>query len=131
MKEKVVQMIGIGAKFIQDKGRNQTAEAARIGASQQSSGLSTVVVNCSNGILQCLKWIAEFMGDSSENYIFELNQDFYDSALTAQEVTAVMMLSDSGYMAKSDVIRLVKKAGWLDGDRTVEDIEQEVEENGE
>lgn len=129
MDAKVVQMIGIGARFIQDKSGAQTAEAAKIGAAQQGSGLTTLVTNVSEGISNCLAWANQFMGGKADNE-FELNTDFFDAELTAQEVSAIILLSDAAHLAESDINHLIKRAGWLRSGRTVEDIKSEIEETG-
>jgi len=125
MEKKVIQMIGIGARFISD-GNNETATGKLIDASMQTSGLNTLVNNCEQGVEQCIVWIDMFMNKTPQDYLFELNRDFFDKALTAQEIIALVMLKDSSVMAVSDIRRLAKRAGFINNDRTDEDIDEEI-----
>lgn len=124
-KDKVEDMIGIGARFIQDKGSTQTAEAARIGEAQQNSGLATAVGNVQDGIINVLKWMAEFQGGDPEAVEFEMNRDFFDRTLTAQEISAHIMLQDSGLSSKTASRKVIRRAGWIPGDMTDEAIDKE------
>lgn len=130
MDSKVAQMIGIGARFIQDKSGKETAEAAKIGAGQQVSGLGTLVGNVSDGMLNVIGWLSDFMGGKGES-TFELNKDFFDQSITALEASTFAMFGDTGVVAKADIRHLLRRVGWLRQDRTDEQIDQEIVDNGE
>lgn len=126
MDDKVVDMIGLGARFIQERGggQQQTAEAARINAAQSSSGLSTVVGNCEDGLVNGLKFVADFLGANPDDIKVQLNRDFFDKGLSAQEISAMIMLQDSEVMARYDLRALLRRAGVID--RTDEEIDDDI-----
>ena len=127
MDKKVIQMIGIGARFIQESAGNQRVDAVKMDKGQKESGLITLVDNCESAMINAIKFIIDFMSGEELEYKFELNRDFYDTNITAQEKTAMIMLVDSGVMPKSDARTLLKKAGWIAADKTEDEIEAEIE----
>ena len=120
------EMQQLGARMSQSKGQNETAEAARINAAAQTATLSTVVANVSDAMTECLKTMALFTG-SSDEVLFELNQDFWQTSLDPQLIAAVNNLNLSGTIAKTDV-RHMLRAGKIElqSERTDEDIENDV-----
>lgn len=130
MDRKVNQMIGIGAQFIDDSTTQQTATGTKVNASQRTSGLSKVVGNVVTGMQNVLAWTTDFMGGDPGKIEYDLNRIFYDESLTAQEATAIIMLKDAGFIATSDGRWVLRRSGWLRGDRTDELIDGEVEVDG-
>ena len=118
MLEKEDRMKALGARMVQDGGQAETAEAARINASAQTSTLSTVVLNVGDAMSQCLVDMALFMkaGDKAS---YTLNQDFWEASLNPQLVTAITGLKSIGTIATTDVLYMLRngKIG-LDPDRT-------------
>lgn len=127
MDKKVLQMIGIGARFIQSDIDAATATGRLLDAAQQSSGLSLVVSNVVDGFYNVLRWCCQFMNGNPDSIEFALNTDFFDKSYSAQEVSAMIMLRDSGIMAPEDVRHLLRAAGWIRPERTDEEIETESE----
>ena len=129
MLDKQDQMVSIGARLITSKSGAETAEAARIAASSESSVLSTVADNVSSAITQAIKFACMFMGADPEKVEFQLNKDFFDKSLTAQEIMAITQLADRGDIAQSDVRYNLRRAGFFKAGRTDEDIDQDVSES--
>lgn len=130
MQDKLDLMVALGAKLIQSKSGNETAEAARIKASSDASTLDTIVGNASEAIEQALEFATVFMGGNPEQVLFSLNRDFFDSALTAQDVMALIQLADRGDVAQADIRAALRKAGWIAANRTDEILDEEAEEIG-
>lgn len=130
MQDKLDLMVALGAKLIQSKSGNETAEAARIKASSDASTLDTVVGNASEAIEQALEFATVFMGGDAEQVLFSLNRDFFDSALSAQDVMALIQLADRGDVAQADIRAALRKAGWIAANRTDEILDEEAEEVG-
>lgn len=124
------EMAELGAQIIRKSGQAETAEAARIEASAESSVLSNVVGNASEGIEQCLEWAAEFMGGDPKAVLFKLNTEFFDETLDPQTRTVMLNEMDRGIIAKSDYRRALRKADQIDADRKDEDIDDEVQQQG-
>jgi len=96
------EMVGIGARIIQRGGPNETAEAARINASAESSTLDQVVNNLSYAFTGALMDAARFMGiQNVEDIRYDLNTDFFESSLDAQQLMALIQLGDTGVISRS------------------------------
>jgi len=129
MKEKEQQMIKIGARVIQDASGTETAEAAKIRFSGQNSQLADIVGNIESAVSRCIEWVSEFMGSDS-GFSIEINRQFYDANLDAQQVMALVQLADRGDIAQPDVRSALRRAGWVDAGRTDEEIEEDLDGQG-
>lgn len=130
MKRKEEQLIMLGARLITgNTGGVETAEAARIRFSSENSVLDNIATNCSSAIEVCIGWCGDYL-NIQEDVTFELNRDFFDTKLSAQEITASVLLLDRGVYAMSDLRDNLRKSGVIRGDRTDEDINAEAEVSG-
>lgn len=127
MIDKQEQMVSIGARLITSTAPNQTAEAARIASSSETSVLSTISDNVSSAITQALKYACEFMGANPELVKYQLNKDFFDSKIDPQLVMALIQLADRGDIAKSDIRHSLRRADFFKDGRTDDDIDDEAE----
>ena len=123
MKAKEDQMVSIGARLITTSAINETAEAARIAASSETSVLSTIVGNVEDTLNKVVILMAEFVKANPVRYT--LNRDFFDSTLTAQEWMAANVSADRGDIGQTDLRAMLRKAGILDADRSDKDIDSE------
>lgn len=123
MIRKEEQMISIGARMITSGNINETAEAARISASSETSTLSTIVGNTEETLNRALAVMAEAVGVDAP--IYNMNRDFFDSKLTAQEFMAINVMYDAGHIAGSDVKNVLRKSGIVGAERTDKDIDDE------
>ena len=127
MKAKENAMVAIGARIITDRGNNETAEGARIRFASENSVLGDVVNNLSMAIEQCIYWCGEFMG-TAEEAEFEINREFYDKSLDPQLIMAMTTLLDRQIISDADIFDRLKAAGIIEGDRTLEDVREELGE---
>ena len=127
MRAKENAMVAIGARIITDRGANETAEGARIRFASENSVLGDVVQNLSNAIEQCIYWCGEFMG-TSEEAEFEINREFYDKTVDPQLIMAMTTLLDRQIISDADIFQRLKGAGIIEGDRTLEDVREELGE---
>ncbi len=126
MSRKEEQMVAIGARIIQDTSGTETAEAARIRHSGENSMLATVVQNVEAAYLRIMGYIGEFMGVTQDASI-ELNRDFFDSNLSAQDVMAIIQSGDAGIVARSDQRKMMRTGRIeLDSERDDEAIDGEI-----
>jgi len=128
MKDKENQLIMLGARIIDSKGTQQTATESKIKFSSQNSTLDNLVGNTQQALEFMLQCCAEFEGVTG-NITFEINRDYFDSTMTAQDISAEIMLLDRGVKAMQDVRASLRKTGNIDMDRTDEMIDDEVETN--
>lgn len=126
LQDKRAEMAELGAQIITKGSNAQTAEAARIDATAESSVLSHVVGNASEALEQALEWAARFMGADPEAVQFQLNTEFSDLSLDAPTRTALQGELDRGLIAKSDYRAALRRAGQIPAERTDEMIDEEV-----
>ena len=132
MEKKEAQMLAIGARLIEQRGQNETAEAVRARSGAENANLSTLAHNVSDGLENCLEWAALFMStaDLHEQIIFQLNQQFYQENTDPQMVIARIQELDRGLIAKKDYRDWRRKTGGIDTERTDEEIDDEVQAGG-
>lgn len=124
------EMVGIGARLIQRGGPSETAEAARINASAESSTLDQVVNNISYALTGALMDAGRFVGLTSqaiEEIRYDLNTDFFETDLDAQQLMALIQLGDVGILSRSlqrDAIR--KGRIHIPHETSDEDIDSEI-----
>ena len=129
MNEKENQLVMLGARLVQGGGQAETAEAVRIKYSAENGILSNLVGNVTSAMLKALSWCGEFEG-TDEEIEYEINQDFWDASLSAQEISAEILLLDRGVKAMSDVRNTLRDFGSIKPERTDEDIDADVEVTG-
>lgn len=130
MKHKEEQLIMLGARLITgNTGGVETAEAARIRFSSENSVLDNIAQNCSSAIELCIGWCGDYL-NIQEEVVYQLNREYFDTKLSAQEITASVLLLDRGVYAMSDLRDNLRKSGVIRGDRTDEDINAEAEVSG-
>lgn len=127
MEIKEQQIIKIGARIIQDAGGNETAEAAKIRFAGQNSKLGLIVENVEKGLQTAIKYLFEFMGNSGD-FKIEINKEFYERTLDAQQAMALIQFADRGDIGQSQVRDMLRRSGWTDA--TDEDLDKSVEESG-
>ena len=116
----------LGAQLITPQGGNETAEAARIRASSESSQLETLVDNASDGIEDALESMALFMGADPDQVSFDLNDELFPSVLSAQEVVELRNLYADGLISREAVWSRLREAGWIDAETTDDELDQEI-----
>lgn len=129
MSHKEAQMVSIGARLINQRGVNQTAESARIAASSEASVLNSIVGNVSEALEAACEDVAGFMGAPSNDVFVALNRDFFDGSIDANQAMMLIQFADRGDIARSDVRAKLREAGWLEDYRTDELIDEEAEMN--
>jgi hypothetical protein len=126
MQHKEELLIKLGARIISDSTGVETAEAARIKFSSENSILDNLAQNASMALEQCLLWCGIFEGVKGD-VTYELNRDFFDTTMTAQEITAMIMLEDRGTIAKTDSREMLRRVGYIT--RTDDEIDEDAEVN--
>ena len=129
MEQKEKQMLAIGARLIEQRGQNETAEAVRARSGAENASLSSVATNVSNGIENALRWALGFMGGTGD-VIYQLNQQFYAEDADPQEVIARIQELDRGLIAKKDYRDWRRRTGGIDPERTDDEIDADVATGG-
>lgn len=126
MARKEEQMRKLGARMI-EVGAAKTATQSLIEQAGETSILTTIADNVSEGIAACVEWCGMFMGATQES-LYILNTKFFDEVADPQMLMAAMQLNEGKLIAKSDMQELARLQGLIKDSRTNEDIDAELAE---
>lgn len=127
MEHKEKQMVALGARLIQPSGGVETAYAAKVKYSADSSVLAGVVDNVEDGIRRSLGWVAEYMGASPEEIKIELNKVFFEEGIDPQVLTGLVPLIDRRAISIPVAREHLRKTGLIAEGKTDEEIDAEIE----
>ena len=120
-------MVAIGAKLIQRGGSTETAEAARIAASAETSALDDMVTNLSEALESALEDCAAFAGSNPEEVVYQINRDFWESKLDTASLQAIIAGRQAGLLGATDALHMIRTGKMeLREERTDEEILLEV-----
>lgn len=121
------QMAEAGAQIITEGGQAETAEAARIKHASDVSVLSLISQNISEAYTKCLEYAAMFMGVNAQNASFNLNSNFFDGKLVAEEVNSLVALWQSGAISKSVLDGNLQKGAIIPKDLDLDEMNDEID----
>lgn len=129
MKRKEEQMAMSNARIITKGGTNETAEGVRMRLSGETSELTIIALNVQEAIIDCCNYATLFMGGANdqEDMKVEINLDFFEQNIDPQEMGQLLMYVNNGIITKDDVRNKLRKVGFIDSQRTNEEIEAEVQ----
>lgn len=127
MREKINLMVGLGARFIEPASSAKTATEAEGDNQVQHSILSLIVSNVSEAYTQALQWVAAYMGVTDE-VTYEINQDFTRANASPQELAQIVSAWVQGVIPSSDVWAYFQRNGFIDAEKTAEEVDQELSE---
>lgn len=122
MIHKELQIVSIGAKLVHQNPVQRTAQETKIQAASESSALNTLVDNISESLTRAISDCRKFITTAEAEIIFELNTDFWQDDMNAQDMMAMIQGHDAGVMPKVDIVRRLKDSGWIQSDEHPEDI---------
>lgn len=102
-------MVALGAQLVQRGGQAETAEAARIRSSAESSVLDVVVGNASECMENALEDFALFLGAPTAGIEYRLNDSYWESGLSAQDLQAVTAARQMGSFGDRDVLYMIRQ----------------------
>lgn len=120
------QMVAMGARLLEKGGAVMTATQSRAENAAEYSVLALVAANVSEAYTRCLQWLGRFMGDNGE-VMYDISREYAEAELDPAMLAAVVSAWQSGTVAKSDARSYMRKVGFIEPDRTDEDIEAEVQ----
>jgi hypothetical protein len=87
-----------GANLLADHQKTaESGEAIKLRLGNQTSTLKTIAMTSAAGLERALKNVATWMGESPDKVSVKPNLDFFDHALSPQEITAIV----AGWQAKA------------------------------
>ena len=138
MKRKEEQAVMIGAKLITPQATNETAEAARMRHSGETSILAIIAKNVEKALIKSVGHALRFMTpdyktviDTQDSVKIELNDQFFDANLDPNMIMAQIQLKDAKVISKQDVRNTLRKYGHIHDARTDDEIDADIEKNKE
>ena len=121
VEEKRGIMASLGASLLQtEKSGVESAEAVRLRQNSETSVLVGAVLSVQEGIAKALSFMAEWEGVSGDIEV-ELNTDFSDTKISAEDLTALMTAWQSGGISHETFLHNMKKGEVIPNDVSVED----------
>lgn len=125
-KNKEDQMIALGAQLISDSGGVETAEAVRTKRAADTSMLSIVGINVSDGYTKSLNWMARFLNIDFEGE-YQLNSNFFDIKLTPQERQQIIVEWQSGLYPARIAREQLQMSKVISIDEKLDELQEEVD----
>ena len=127
VEEKRGIMASLGASLLQtEKSGVESAEAVRLRQNSETSVLVGAVLSVQEGIAKALSFMAEWEGVSGDIEV-ELNTDFSDTKISAQDLTALMGAWQSGGISHETFLHNMKKGEVIPNDVSVEDEKSRID----
>lgn len=132
MEERKAQMASLGAQLLQrgQRGRGvETAEAARIQNSGETSLLSTIVGRTEEALEKALQYILMWEGRPVEEGAIEvkLNRDFIDATLNAEDINALVAGWQAGSMPTESLFWNFQRGGVVEPKLSYEDFKKQLD----
>lgn len=129
MDSKEERMAALGARLIRDQERsNVTAETTRLQMTAETSVLLSAVSNTEAGIDAVLRFAAEWAGGNPDDVNVQLNRDFFETRLAAQEILALVTAWQQGAYSRDTLHTQLQRGEIIDPKRTVEEEVELIEE---
>lgn len=125
----VAQMIALGARLVQPGEVSKTATQAAGEQEVSHSVVSLAAENVSDAYVAALKFAQLFMGGAGECE-YRLNGDIAGYAIDAQMLAAVVAAVQGGMVPKSDAVAFLQRAGLIDSEKTLEQVDEETATGG-
>lgn len=123
-----LRMVALGAQLITASGQAETAEAVRIKHGSDISVLESISINVADAYRRMLIFCHKMMGVDYEDLPTSLNREFFDSKLTAQEVTAVVGAWQAGAISEMEKSRILQKGKVIDAETDLEEMHEQIQD---
>jgi hypothetical protein len=125
LNRKESMMALLGARMLEDSRKvGETAETVRLRGSGESSILASISGTVSTALTCCLEWMAAWENIAKAEPVIQLNKDFLDSRLSAQELTALVSAWQMGAMPLDDLLYNLQRGEMLRPDYTIDEFRQ-------
>jgi len=122
MENKKLEMASLGARLLQnEKKAVETAETSRINKSGDSNIISSIVTGAENGLNAMLAIMSIWESLAKDANTIELNRDYLDEGMTAQDLTAMVSAWQSRAISHETLLYNVQKRDMLQDGRTIEE----------
>ena len=129
MSNKEDRMAALGARMIAESAnRNETVDTARLRGRGEMSLLKTVVMTSSVAMTRICRLVADWMGLPSNEIVIKYNDDFVETRMTHQELTALVSAWQSGAISRETMHENLQRGEIVDPTKSVEDEVADIEE---
>ena len=120
LSRKETQMAVLGARMLENSlATGESGNSAAINLGGEQSTLASIAKAVSLGIEQALNTFSKFAG-SNEPVKYELNRDFFPTAMTPLELTALVASWQNGAISYNTLFANLQRGEIMDVDRTIE-----------
>lgn len=123
-----LRMVALGAQLITASGQAETAEAVRIKHGSDISVLESISINVADAYRTMFIFCHKMMGVDYDDLPTSLNREFFDSKLTAQEVTAVVGAWQAGAISEMEKSRILQKGKVIDAETDLEEMHEQIQD---
>jgi hypothetical protein len=134
MDQKEKQMVALGARLLDPDAVATTATQNENDRETSTSVLSLAVSNVNEAYQQCIRWAALYQGDTLTDDeamgAYKISQDFSRRKIDPAALQAIVAAWQAGAYAKLDMRAFLREEGVIAAERTDEQIDSEIEEEG-
>jgi len=128
MIDKMDAMKALGARFLMPGTVAKTATESSGEQKVQHSILSLISVNVEAAYARALGYVAAYMNAPEPSVV--MSRDFMRPEATPELIDRLIALIDRGYVSASDALPMLKRARFVDPEKTAEEYEEEVAQRG-
>ena len=130
MELKEVEMLGLGAKIVQDSSSSgsESTQNVLLRRSSEASQVSSISSNVTAAITQCLVWVAMWMNEDPDDIQFELNRDFFSTRLSHQDVAALVSAWQGGAISHKILLDNFRRGEIVGELVTDEEVRNDIDE---
>jgi hypothetical protein len=130
MELKEVEMLGLGAKIVQDSSSSgsESTQNVLLRRSSEASQVSSISSNVTAAITQCLVWAALWMNEDPDDIQFELNRDFFSTRLSHQDVAALVSAWQGGAISHKILLDNFRRGEIVGELVTDEEVRNDIDE---
>lgn len=130
MEKKEKQMQSLGARLLMDSSRVRTATEAQADVENESSVLSSISLNVSDGYTKAFTWLKEYIDGekpsktNEEVNVFALLRQFFRHSVDSDVINALVQAWQSGILPAPDIWQYFRENGIIDpgkGDSEIKD----------
>lgn len=134
MEHKEEQMVKIGARMIEATKANKTATGENNDREATTSVLALCVANVNEAYQRAITFCARFMdiAEPKDGFpeAYKITQDFVSMTISPQLMAELVKSWQAGVYSKNDVRDFYRKMGIIPTERTNEEIDRDLEEEG-
>lgn len=132
MENKRRDMAAVGARLLSDETSAQISrDTAIIQRAGEHSVLANIATTVADGWRRVLQYLAMWAGSPDADISVTLNTDFIPQGMTPGELSELISAVQAGKLSSRDLFALLQKRGVVRPDKTYDEHQDELDEDGE